>query len=67
MSKTKRAYETIYLDHDKLTALKALAERTRIPRAVLAREAIDDLLLKYGDGVPKAPKPKGGKAKRPSK
>ncbi len=45
--KTKRAFETVYLDHDKLALLKQLATDTRIPRAVLAREAIDDLLMKY--------------------
>jgi hypothetical protein len=47
MGVTKRAWETIYLDPFKLDLLKKLAERTRIPRAVLAREAIDDLLVKY--------------------
>jgi hypothetical protein len=46
-TKTKRAFETIYLDHEKLALLKKLAKDTRIPRAVLAREAIDDLLVKY--------------------
>lgn len=46
MGKTTRAFETIYLDHDKLAALKQLSVDTGIPRAVLAREAIDDLLSK---------------------
>jgi Ribbon-helix-helix domain len=55
--KTKRAIESLYLDQDKLALLKKLAADTRIPRAVLAREAIDDLLIKYK--VLKAPK--GGK------
>jgi hypothetical protein len=53
-TKTKRAFETVYLDHEKLDLLKRLAKDTRIPRAVLAREAIDDLLVKYK--VLKAPK-----------
>lgn len=57
MGKTKRAFETIYLDPQKLDLLKKLATDTRIPRAVLAREAIDDLLIKHK--VLKAPK--GGK------
>lgn len=57
MGKTKRAFETIYLDPQKLDLLKNLATDTRIPRAVLAREAIDDLLIKHK--VLKAPK--GGK------
>jgi predicted transcriptional regulator len=47
MGKTKRAFETVYLDPEKLDLLKKLATDTRIPRAVLAREAIDDLLIKY--------------------
>jgi hypothetical protein len=47
-TKTKRAFETVYLDHEKLDLLKKLAKDTRIPRAVLAREAIDDLLAKHG-------------------
>ena len=46
-TKTKRAFETVYLDHEKLELFKNLAKTTRIPRAVLAREAIDDLLIKY--------------------
>jgi hypothetical protein len=52
--KTNRAIESLYLDQDKLDLLKKLAADTRIPRAVLAREAIDDLLIKYK--VLKAPK-----------
>jgi len=54
MGKTKRAFETVYLDHEKLDLFKQLAKDTRIPRAALAREAIDDLLVKYK--VLKAPK-----------
>jgi predicted transcriptional regulator len=59
MGKTKRAFETVYLDHEKLYLLKKLARHTRIPRAVLAREAIDDLLIKYR--VLKSPKGGGSK------
>jgi hypothetical protein len=47
MSKTKRAIETLYLDTQKLDLLKRLAKQTRIPRAVLLREAVDDLLTKH--------------------
>lgn len=47
MGKTKRDREMIYLDPDKLELLVELAEKTRIPRAELAREAIDDLLVKH--------------------
>jgi hypothetical protein len=48
MGKTKRAFETVYIDHDKLDRLKKFANDTRILRAVLAREAIDYLLGKHG-------------------
>ena len=47
MSRTKRAIETLYLDSQKLDLLRQLAKQTRIPRAVLLREAVDDLLLKH--------------------
>jgi hypothetical protein len=56
MGKTKRAIETLYVDQDKLDLLKQLAEQTRIPRAVLLREGLDDLLIKYK--VLKVPKRK---------
>jgi hypothetical protein len=48
MGKTKRKLETVYVDHDKFEMLVALASTTRIPRAVLWREALDDLLTKHG-------------------
>ena len=44
---TRRSSILAYLDPDKLAALNALAKETRIPRAVLVREAVDDLLAKY--------------------
>jgi hypothetical protein len=47
MGKTKRSVEVAYLDPQKLQLLKELAVETRIARAVLVREAIDDLLVKY--------------------
>lgn len=47
MGKTKRATETLYVDPEKLELLRKLAEQTRIPRAVLLREALDDLLVKH--------------------
>ena len=47
MGKTTRAMETLYLDPEKLELLKRLAKETRIPRAVLLREAVDDLLVKH--------------------
>jgi hypothetical protein len=48
MGKTKRSVEVAYLDPPKLELLKRLASQTRIARSVLVREAIDDLLEKYG-------------------
>jgi predicted transcriptional regulator len=47
MGRTKRKTETIYIDHEKFERLKQLAKTTRIPRAVLWREALDDLLMKH--------------------
>jgi hypothetical protein len=48
MGKTKRKQEVVYVDHDKYASLVQLAKRTGIPRAVLWREALDDILMKYG-------------------
>ncbi|MHB1871862.1 MAG: ribbon-helix-helix domain-containing protein [Steroidobacteraceae bacterium] len=48
MGRTKRSVEVAYLDPDKHTLLKQLARQTRIPKTVLVREAIDDLLMKHG-------------------
>ena len=47
MGKTKRKPEMIYVDAEKFERLKQLARTTRIPRAVLWREALDDLLMKH--------------------
>jgi predicted transcriptional regulator len=47
-NKTTRSVEVAYLDPEKLALLKQLAEKTRILRSVLMREAVDDLLVKYG-------------------
>jgi len=37
----------MYLRPEQMKKLNALTERTRIPRAVLVREAVDMLLTKY--------------------
>ena len=37
----------VHFTLDQIEALDALATRTRIPRAVLIREGIDDLLKKH--------------------
>lgn len=40
--------QPIYLEADRTALLDALAAETRIPKAVLLREAVDDLLIKHG-------------------
>jgi hypothetical protein len=47
MGKTTQAKDTVYLEQEKLDLLKQLALSTRIPRAELLREAVDDLLVKH--------------------
>jgi len=47
MGQTTRHQQLILLDHEKADLLAKLAERTRIPRQVLLREAVDDLLRKH--------------------
>jgi predicted DNA-binding protein len=39
--------QSLYLEPEKTELLDALAAETRIPKAVLLREAVDDLLIKY--------------------
>jgi hypothetical protein len=48
MGKTKRKQEAIYIDHEKFALLVQLSTQSKIPRSVLWREALDDLLTKYG-------------------
>jgi Ribbon-helix-helix domain len=48
VGKTKRKPETVYIDHEKFELLATLSRTTRIPRAALWREALDDLLAKHG-------------------
>jgi hypothetical protein len=57
MGKTKRHSQMLYLDYDKAALLSELAMETRIVRAVLLREAVDDLLLKYKKLKPPKRKP----------
>jgi predicted DNA-binding protein len=38
--------QTIYLEPENAEALEALSTQTRIPKAVLLREAVDDLQVK---------------------
>jgi predicted transcriptional regulator len=57
MAPRKLHAQPIYLEPEKAGLLDELAMDTRIPKAVLLREAVDDLLIKHGK-VRKAPKPK---------
>ncbi|MSR08249.1 MAG: ribbon-helix-helix domain-containing protein [Gammaproteobacteria bacterium] len=64
MGKSIKHQQPLYLDHEKADLLAKLAEETRVPRQVLLREAVDDLLIKHGAmkpprsvrAKPKAPK-----------
>jgi len=56
MTPRKLHAQSIYLDPAKAALLDELAAQSRIPKAVLLREAVDDLLIKYK--VLKAPKRK---------
>lgn len=44
---TFRASTIVYLDPPKMKALNQLSKDTRIPKAALLREAVDDLLKKH--------------------
>jgi predicted DNA-binding protein len=47
MGRTTKHQQALYLEHERAAQLDALALRTRIPKAVLLREAVDDLLIKH--------------------
>lgn len=58
MGPTTRHQQPLYLDHDKAALLDELSAATRIAKAVLLREAVDDLLMKYRKlKLPSKPKP----------
>lgn len=57
MTPRKLRAQSIYLEPDRAEILDALAAETRILKAVLLREAVDDLLTKYGK-LKKPTKPK---------
>ena len=48
MGKTLRKAEMLYVDPDRLELLVQLAKQMSIPRSVLWRQALDDLLVKHG-------------------
>jgi predicted DNA-binding protein len=47
MGRTTKHQQALYLEHDRAQQLDQLAQQTRIPKAVLLREAVDDLLVKH--------------------
>jgi predicted transcriptional regulator len=47
MPTTNRNQQSLYLDHEKAKLLDELATETRVAKAVLLREAVDDLLVKH--------------------
>jgi predicted DNA-binding protein len=48
MSPRKLRAQPIYLEPERAELLDELAAETRIAKAVLLREAVDDLLMKHG-------------------
>lgn len=63
MTPRKLTAQPIYLEPEKAVLLNELAAKTRIPKAVLLREAVDDLLAKHGatKGPTSSKKTPGGK------
>ena len=55
MTPRKLHLQSLYLEPEKAQLLDELSAATRIPKAVLLRESVDDLLTKYGK-LKKVPK-----------
>lgn len=51
MSSSKKISVTIYVTPEQHAAVNRVHERTRVPRAVVYREAIDMVLAKYADTI----------------
>jgi predicted DNA-binding protein len=47
MGRTTKHQQALYLEHERADLLDQLSLQTRIPKAVLLREAVDDLLVKH--------------------
>lgn len=60
MVKRDMHQQTLYLEPEKAELLDSLSKETRIPKAALLREAVDDLLVKHGKLKP--PKPASRRA-----
>ena len=48
MTPRRMHQQALYLEPEKADLLDALSTETRIPKAALLREAVDDLLTKHG-------------------
>jgi hypothetical protein len=59
MAPTTKHQQLILLEHEKAALLDELSAQTRIPKQVLLREAVDDLLVKHKKVKPST------RAKRP--
>lgn len=55
--KGNRVLTSLYLDPPVHKALRQLSETTRVPAAAYLREAVEDLLKKYGVKAPGGKKP----------
>ena len=53
MARTRRTQVALYLDDDKVTALKRLAKQTGLTQQELLRQGVDQLLLQYFDCGPR--------------
>jgi len=60
-TKRLKNLQSLYLENDRAALLDELKVETRLPKAILLREAVDDLLVKYGKL--KRPKPVARKGK----
>jgi hypothetical protein len=58
MTIRKKNLQSLYLENDKAALLDELSADTRIAKAVLLREAVDDLLVKHKKLKPIRPAPK---------
>lgn len=68
VTKGKQFLLSLYLNAEQREALKTLATQSRVPQAVLLREAVDDLLTKYSvKTAPSTPVPRARKAKKAAK
>lgn len=54
-TKRLKNLQSLYLDLDRAALLDELKEETRLPKEILVREAVDDLLVKYGKLKPVEP------------